>query len=341
MQPGPVPLEPASQTTRRRPDRECLPLPLRAVWHLACLAAAPERRRVLVCWLCALSGWPAIVQQQPSSSPAAAQARGRRSHPLGLWQALQYSFASSSITALAYAWLSAPASWDPWHSHQCLRQSPPAAEPSISPAAPARPRPDSLGSSPSQRRRAGSRIANGVAPRYSAWLPSWTGLLNRASRCSRALRGPHRTNAAFPNPGPRLARLLVCLYCAGTPSSSLPTHPNPTRPPISARPPSQLGFDRLDHARPRSSTLVHARPARRPPLAALLFALCNTNLLHGVHLFQPLDAVFYHVLPDLQGTLTLPLALFSFSRARLSTPLPLRVCWDSVLDSEIANFSCP
>jgi hypothetical protein len=63
----------------------------------------------------------------------------------------------------------------------------------------------------------------------------------------------------------------------------------------------------------------------RPPsttiflLAILLFTLCNTNLLHGVHLFQPLDAVFYHVLPDLQGTPTLALALFSFS----CTPLTI------------------
>jgi hypothetical protein len=63
----------------------------------------------------------------------------------------------------------------------------------------------------------------------------------------------------------------------------------------------------------------------RPPstttllLAILLFALCNTNLLHGVHLFQPLDAVFYYVLPDLQGTPALALALFSFS----CTPLAI------------------
>jgi hypothetical protein len=85
----------------------------------------------------------------------------------------------------------------------------------------------------------------------------------------------------------------------------------------------------------------------RPPstttllLAILLFALCNTNLLHGVHLFQPLDAVFYHVLPDLQGTPALALALFSFSCIPLTiVPYGLPICWDSVLDTEIANLSC-
>jgi hypothetical protein len=239
-----------------------------SIWRS--LAAAPSGE---VCWPCALSGWP----PQPSSSPAAAQARGRRSHPLGWWQALQDSSASSSIIALAYAWLSAPASWDPWHPllaalvNACANRRPThlcqsldhAGLPPLVRAAPARPR---LDSSPSALGSAGSRIANGVAPRYSAWLPPWTGLLSRASR---ALRGSQRTSAAFPNPGPRLAtlsvpvphhRLKTVVGDCQTDIASQPDQPSP------ARPPSQLGFDRLDQLRP---------PSSRPPLC---FLLCATPI---------------------------------------------------------------
>jgi hypothetical protein len=73
---------------------------------------------VLVCGPWALSGWPAAAQQQPSISPST-------------WVVASVArvCCSSSITALAHAWLvgarvmgsMAAAARCP---HQCLRQSP-------------------------------------------------------------------------------------------------------------------------------------------------------------------------------------------------------------------------
>jgi hypothetical protein len=80
---------------------------------------------VLVCGPWALSGWPAAAQQQPSISPS------QRAAIPSTWVVASVArvCCSSSITALAHAWLvgarvmgsMAAAARCP---HQCLRQSP-------------------------------------------------------------------------------------------------------------------------------------------------------------------------------------------------------------------------